>query len=205
MQYPLPSTRQRIYTQNMSESTEQQLVKDVKSGGGWLIGLGILTAVFGMISMGAPLMTGIAVSLIVGIFLAAGGAMQIIHAFQVPAGGGRRLFLILAGLFALGFGIFMTTRPVGSLLAMTLVLVAFFIVDAICKILDAFSLKPEKGWGWLLTSGIITLVLAVMIWGGWPVSGSWAIGTLFGVNILFSGWAMISTGGALRSAAAESQ
>ena len=168
-----------------------------------MIGLGILTVIFGMISIGTPLVTGLAVSLMVGILLAAGGVMQIIHAFKVPSGGGRRIFLILAGLFAFGFGIFMTTRPVESLLAMTLVLVAFFIVDGVCKIVDAFGVKPEKGWGWLLASGIITLVLAIMIWRRWPVSGGWAIGTLFGINILFSGWAMIFTGGAVRSLGKE--
>ena len=95
----------------------------------------------------------------------------------------------------------MTTRPLDSLLAMTLVLVMFFVVDAVCKIVDSFSLKPEKGWGRLLTSGIVTLVLAIMIWCRWPVSGAWAIATLFGINILFSGWAMICSGSALRSAA----
>ena len=192
----------------MSETpapTDTELAQEVKSGGGWLIALGILTVVFGIIAISSPLITGLAVSLIVGIMLAAGGLMQIIQAFQVPAGGGRRLFLILAGLLAFVFGIYMTTCPVSSLLAMTLVLVAFFVVDAVCKIIDAFNLKPEKGWGWLLASGIITLVLAIMIWRRWPVSGGWAIGTLFGINILFSGWAMIFTGGAMRSAADEPQ
>jgi uncharacterized membrane protein HdeD (DUF308 family) len=124
-------------------TTEQEIAKEVKSGGGWMIGLGILTVIFGVISIGAPLITGIAVSLMVGIFLAAGGVLQIVHAFKVPSGGGRRIFLILAGLIAVGFGLFMATRPVTSLLAMTLVLVAFFIFDGACKIVDAFSLKPE--------------------------------------------------------------
>jgi uncharacterized membrane protein HdeD (DUF308 family) len=181
--------------------TPPEIAMEIKSGGGWMIGLGILTVIFGMIAITTPAITGLAVSLMVGIFLAAGGVMQIIHAFKIPSGGGRRIFLILAGLFAVGFGLFMTTQPVKSLLAMTLVLVAFFLVDGVCKIIDAFHLKPEKGWGWVLASGIITLVLAIMIWRRWPVSGAWAIGTLFGINILFSGWAMIFTGGALRSMA----
>lgn len=66
-----------------------------------------------------------------------------------------------------------------------------------------FQLKPERGWGWLLIGGIVTLALAVMIWRRWPVSGTWAIGTLFGINILFSGRGMIFSGGAMRSAVRE--
>ena len=184
-----------------SPPTRQEITKEAKSGGAWLIGLGLLTVIFGMIAIATPAITGLAVSLMVGIFLAAGGVMQIIHAFKIPSGGGRRIFLILAGLFAVGFGIFMTTRPVASLLAMTLVLVAFFLVDGVCKIVDALHHRPEKGWGWVLASGIITLVLAILIWRQWPISGGWAIGTLFGINILFSGWAMIFTGSAVRSLA----
>jgi uncharacterized membrane protein HdeD (DUF308 family) len=188
---------------NEIQPDSESIAREVKRGGGWLVGLGIITVILGFAAIGAPLMTGIAVQLMVGILLAAGGMMQIIHAFQVPSGGGRRLFLILSGLVALAFGIFMTTRPMESLLAMTMVLVMFFVIDAVCKIVDSFSLKPEKGWGWLLTSGIVTLVLAIMIWRRWPVSGAWAIGTLFGINILFSGWAMIFSGSALRTAADE--
>jgi uncharacterized membrane protein HdeD (DUF308 family) len=52
-------------------------------------------------------------------------------------------------------------------------------------------------------SGVVTLLLAIMIWRRWPESGPWAIGMLFGINILFSGWAMIFTGGAVRSLASE--
>ncbi len=189
----------------MSEATGMELAEEAKRGGGWLIALGILTVICGVMAIGAPLVTGVAVGLAVGIFLAAGGVMQIAHAFQVPRGGGRRLFLVLGGLLAVGFGIFMTTRPMAALLGMTLVLIAFFLVDGVCKIVDAFDQKPEQGWGWLLFSGIVTLLLALMIWRQWPFSGSWAIGMLFGINILFSGWAMIFTGGALRSAGREAQ
>ncbi|MGI9239359.1 MAG: HdeD family acid-resistance protein, partial [Verrucomicrobiales bacterium] len=124
------------YIQDMSDSappTAEEIGKQVKSGGGWMIGLGILTVICGIIAIGSPLISGLAVSLMVGIFLAAGGVMQIIHAFKVPSGGGRRIFLILAGLVSFGFGIFMTTCPVSSLLAMTLVLVGFFVFDGICK------------------------------------------------------------------------
>jgi len=35
--------------------------------------------------------------------------------------------------------------------------------------------------------GIITLVLAIMIWRTWPASTAWAIGILLGISMLFSG------------------
>ena len=43
------------------------------------------------------------------------------------------------------------------------------------------------GSGWLMVDGIITLVLAVMIWSTWPSSAVWVVGTLIGISMLFSG------------------
>jgi uncharacterized membrane protein HdeD (DUF308 family) len=39
----------------------------------------------------------------------------------------------------------------------------------------------------LLFDGIVTLVLAAMIGSAWPISSVWAIGTIVGVSMLFSG------------------
>jgi uncharacterized membrane protein HdeD (DUF308 family) len=35
--------------------------------------------------------------------------------------------------------------------------------------------------------GVITLILAVMIWRDWPFSTEWALGILLGFSMLFSG------------------
>jgi uncharacterized membrane protein HdeD (DUF308 family) len=50
-------------------------------------------------------------------------------------------------------------------------------------------------FNWL---GIITLLLGLALWKNWPVSGAWAIGVLFGINLIFDGWAMIFTGTTVR-------
>lgn len=39
----------------------------------------------------------------------------------------------------------------------------------------AFSLRPLPGSGWLLVDGVVTMVLAVLIAKGWPVSATWVI------------------------------
>jgi uncharacterized membrane protein HdeD (DUF308 family) len=39
----------------------------------------------------------------------------------------------------------------------------------------------------LLFDGVVTLVLAAMIGSAWPVSSLWAIGTLVGASMSFSG------------------
>jgi len=59
--------------------------------------------------------------------------------------------------------------------------------------LASFSYRdvaPES-WGWMLASGIADLVLAAIIIAGWPVSGTWALGLLVGVNLIPSGLAFV--------------
>ena len=41
--------------------------------------------------------------------------------------------------------------------------------------------------GWLIFDGVVTLVLAVMIWATWPSSSAWVLGVLIGVSMFFSG------------------
>jgi len=89
-------------------------------------------------------------------------------------------------------------RPVFALLSLTILLAAYFFVAGIFEIVFAFQLKPEKGWGWMLTSGAMSLLLGIMIWRQWPVSGAWAIGILVGIKLLFAGMTMISVGSAAR-------
>jgi uncharacterized membrane protein HdeD (DUF308 family) len=47
-------------------------------------------------------------------------------------------------------------------------------------------------------NGVITLILGMMIWRQFPVSGIWAVGTLFGVKLMLSGWSLFAIGSAVR-------
>jgi uncharacterized membrane protein HdeD (DUF308 family) len=57
-------------------------------------------------------------------------------------------------------------------------------------------------WGWMLTSGIVDLILAGIIFAGLPASATWALGLLVGINMLFGGIAMIGMALAAKGPAA---
>ena len=65
----------------------------------------------------------------------------------------------------------------------------------------AFSVRPEQGWGWLLVGGVISLLLGIMIWRQFPLSGAWAVGVLVGIRLIFAGWTMIMLGATGHAAA----
>jgi uncharacterized membrane protein HdeD (DUF308 family) len=74
-------------------------------------------------------------------------------------------------------------------------------VDGVFEIIWAFRLRPIKGWGWTLFSGIASLVLGILIWRQFPVSGMWAVGTLAGIHMIFAGSSIASLCRAARSGA----
>jgi uncharacterized membrane protein HdeD (DUF308 family) len=85
---------------------------------------------------------------------------------------------------------------------LTLVLAVILFAEGMMQILAYFSLRALPGSGWILFDGIVTLLLGMMILFSWPSGSAWAIGTLVGINFLFSGVTRLSYGGVVRKALA---
>ena len=179
---------------------EPAWIEEAKKNSGFLIFLGILTVVFGIIAIGSPLITGVAVTVFVGFLLLASGIAQIVHAFKSQQWG-TGFWGTVIGLLGVVAGLLMVFRPLVGLVTMTILLAIYFLVDGISEIIAAFRIKPDQGWGWVLFNGIIAVLLGFMIWRQWPVSGAWAIGLLVGIHILITGWSMIILGSGARRVA----
>jgi len=81
-----------------------------------------------------------------------------------------------------------------------MVLLAFFIAEGILSIAAALLVhRPLGNWGWTMLSGIVDLILAYLIWRGWPASAAWAIGLLVGINMFFLGLSLAMTAIAART------
>ena len=176
----------------------------VKKSAGLLIGLGIALVLLGFLAVGAPLVTGIAVAMTVGAFVVLTGVLEIVLALKARSWG-KGLIGVILGVVSVACGLLMIAHPLMGLGFLTLLVAAYFFVHGIFGIVEALQLKPNAGWGWSLFSGILTMLLGVLIWRQWPLSGAWAIGVLVGIHVLMSGWAAIMLGAAARGAAAEIQ
>lgn len=175
-------------------------IEDAKKNSGLLIFLGVMTVIFGLVAVASPLITGVAVAVFVGFLLLASGVTQIIHAFKSKQWG-TGFWGTVIGLLGVVAGLLMIFRPLVGLVTMTMLLAIYFLVDGISEIVAAFRIKPDQGWGWVLFNGIIAVLLGLMIWRQWPVSGAWAIGLLVGIHILITGWSMIILGSGARRVA----
>jgi uncharacterized membrane protein HdeD (DUF308 family) len=173
-------------------------IEVVRERWGWFMALGILLIVLGMIAIGGPLASGVAVSLLVGWLLVISGVAHGIHAFQ-SSGWRGGLVQFLCGLLYLGVGVMMIANPIAGLLALTVTVLVYFVVSGIFKIILAVRVEHLPQRGWVTVSGILSLVLAIYLGSQFPTSALWVIGMLFGIEMIFSGWSFVMIAQAARS------
>jgi uncharacterized membrane protein HdeD (DUF308 family) len=171
----------------------ESLAEFAKQGSRRLTILGIAVVILGVLSLLAPLVTGLTISVLVGVLLLAAGVARMVWAFGAGSFG-RGLLAFLLGALSVGAGLLMLSRPLLGLATIALVLAAYFVVDGVVEIVAAFRARPRRGWGWLLFGGIASLLLGILIYEQWPISGVWAVGVLVGIRLLFAGWGMIGLG-----------
>jgi uncharacterized membrane protein HdeD (DUF308 family) len=178
----------------------ERLLGAVKGHAGIAVGVGITLIVVGVLAVCAPFVAGLSVMVMIGAMLMIGGAALCLLAFRMRVFGPGLPFLLMGGLMIVT-GLYMAGRPVAALLSMTVLLSIYLIVSGIVEFFSGFGARPDKGWGWMVASGAVTLLLGVMLWRQFPLSGVWAIGTLFGVKLLMTGFSMTSIGAAVRQGA----
>jgi uncharacterized membrane protein HdeD (DUF308 family) len=153
---------------------------------GWSIVLSVLLILAGFSAIMLPVFAGIAVNIMVGWLLSFSGAVHIVYSWQTRNTGGLAWGTLLGLVYAV-IGGYLLANPVLGLVSLTLGLTFYLFAEALLELLLSYLLRGVAGSGWLLFDGIVTLILAVMIWKTWPSNTEWVLGTLVGISMVFSG------------------
>ena len=186
------------------EQVDQEMLGTIKRHAGLGVALGIGIVIAGVLAVISPFIAGLSVTIAVGVLMIAAGVSRLFLAFKMGTFG-RGLLMFVLGALTLVAGGYLVARPGMGLATLTLVLAAYLFVDGVFEIIYAFRRRPIKGWGWRLFSGIAALVLGIMIWRQFPVSGMWAVGTIAGIHMIFAGSSTASLSRAARSEVKEAQ
>jgi uncharacterized membrane protein HdeD (DUF308 family) len=151
---------------------------------GWAIAAGILLIIAGVVALAAPFIAALVAALWVAWGLVFGGFAELVSAWSSAE---NRIWKGLLGLLYLAVGVYMLLNPGEGLLAIALTLAWLFLVQGLISIFGAFQLRPLAGWGWWLFDGIITLLLAFLIFMHWPGDSVTIIAILVGVSLIISG------------------
>jgi uncharacterized membrane protein HdeD (DUF308 family) len=142
--------------------------------------------VAGILAIVVPPAAGITVVLVVAWLLIFSGATHLVFAWHTRTTGGFVWELLLSALYIV-VGVYALMHPVAGLASLTLFLAGYLFAKGVLELVLSFRIRPMPGSTWMLLDGVVSLILAVMIWRTWPSSTEWVIGTLVGISMLFSG------------------
>lgn len=153
---------------------------------GWSIAVSLLMILAGVLAIGVPIAAGVAVNIVVAWLLVFAGVAHLVFGWHLRGVGGM-LWQVLLGILYIGVGVYLLAHPVAGLASLTLALAIYLFVEGVLELILAFQIRARQARGWLALDGVVTLILGFMIWRSWPASTEWAIGTLVGVSMIFSG------------------
>lgn len=155
--------------------------------------VGIVLAALGVLAILFPYVTGVSLSILLGILLVVGALLHVAAAFSAPGWTGSLIQVGLGLLYAVA-GIGLLANPVLGLTTLTLLLVAYFFIEGVTLIVMGFIMRQEQSWFWSAVSGVISILLAAMLFAGFPSTAAWAVGLLFGIHLLSTGIGLVLVG-----------
>jgi uncharacterized membrane protein HdeD (DUF308 family) len=155
----------------------------------WLLTLGIVLVVVGTLAIGAPLIASLATALTIGALLLVGGAAQLVGSFWTRDWSGF-FMMFLMGVLYIVVGLLFLEQPISALEALTLLLACSLIVSGIFRIVGSLMSRFPQ-WSWIFFGGVLNLLLGILIWRQWPVTGLWVIGLFVGIDMIFNGWTWV--------------
>jgi uncharacterized membrane protein HdeD (DUF308 family) len=185
-----------------SNAQNTGLVAGIRQGSTRAMIWGVLLVIFGMLAIAAPFLAAVAVSVVIAWLIVLAGVVHIALAFHAH-GAGTTIWRLLVGIAYLCFGGYLIVHPVLGVASLTLLLASLFLIEGVLNIVSFFKMRGTQGSSWVLLDGIVTLLLGGMIYMQWPSSSAWAIGTLVGVSLIFSGVTRIALSLAVRRATTE--
>jgi len=172
-------------------------IDEVRKHSTWFLVIGIALVILGMIAIGYAVEMTIVSVLFLGWLLIIGGIFEVIHGFSRRQWSGFFINLLAGVLYAVA-GVVMIANPALAAVSLTLLIAIILIVAGVFRLIVAFS-TPLHHRGWLILNGVISILLGVMIWSSWPVSGLWVIGMFIGIDMIFDGWTEIMLALSVRS------
>ncbi|WP_262266099.1 HdeD family acid-resistance protein [Microvirga yunnanensis] len=164
---------------------------------GWIVALGVVFLIAGIIALGSVVTATVASVAVVGVMMLVSGIAEIINAFSVKSWGKAFLWALLGTLYVVA-GFMTFQNPLLAATVLTLMLGVALIISGFLRIFLGLQMTEGAPWAWVALSGVITLVLGGMILAQWPVSSLYVLGIFLGVDLVFAGIGWISIGVALK-------
>lgn len=156
----------------------------------WTLILGILMIAAGIFALMNPFPASLAVVVFAAWSFMILGVLQVISAFR-DASGMSRLGLILLGIIMIWLGFVLRGNPIEGLITLTIVVALSFIASGIAKLFVGWQVRGVGLGGWIMLSGIISVILGVMFMNNILGAAPWVLGFMLGIELISDGVAAL--------------
>ncbi|WAL60970.1 HdeD family acid-resistance protein [Thermocoleostomius sinensis] len=167
-----------------------ETINEVRRSLGWLIALGVVMVMLGITAIVEPFIASIVVARVLSWTFLLAGIVRILHALQSRRQRGFWLKLLI-GMFYMVASVLLLSNMLGAKLTLTLVFGWTILIQGMVEIITALKIRSEPGWGLMVFSGIVALILGILILNRWPNNAIWLLGFFTGVSFIFTGIWMI--------------
>lgn len=172
-----------------SEVMREAMRQTVKRHSLWYLIQSGLMILAGILALVYPMVSSVALVAFLGWLLIVTGIVQAISLISARSVPHFWLQLVSVVLFVIVGALFLS-NPGESLLTLTLLLIVFFMVEGISKVIFSLTIRPLPNWGWVLLSGVVGILLAMLLWASMPLTAAWLLGVLLGIELISEGAAL---------------
>lgn len=157
----------------------------------WYLVQGMLMVVTGVLALIYPWIASVAMVRLLGWFLIVSGVLQaigLIGAREVP----YFWLELISAILPIVLGLLLLRHEDVSLYFFSIVVIVYFMIEGIVKILFALTIRPFPSWGWVFLSGVIGIALSIYLWANLSIVSALMLAVLLGVLLVVEGAALAS-------------
>lgn len=155
----------------------------------WLV-IGVISILGGIFALINPFGATLAAEQLAGWLFLFVGVIQFIAMFSAPSTGSK-LFAAIGGVIGVLLGIELLTEPMQGVLTLTMVIAILFMATGLTRAYVAFGLRKTAAFWPVMLSGVISIILALMIFSGYPQSATYLLGILLGIELISNGISLL--------------
>jgi uncharacterized membrane protein HdeD (DUF308 family) len=160
---------------------------EIKTARRWLIAIGILALIAGVVAIVVPIAATVTMTLFIGWLLMFWGVLGAVQAIRSPAPRSTKAWRMVNAVLAFAVGFYLVALPLSGTITLTFLLAVWFFGTGLVSLWWAWQHRHAGGLAGTLIDGVLSLVLGLLIAVSLPSSAAWAIGLLVGVYMLWWG------------------
>jgi uncharacterized membrane protein HdeD (DUF308 family) len=143
----------------------------------------------GILALTYPVVSSFSVVIFLGWLLIISGIVQGISLFDarnVP----HFWLQLVSVVVSVIVGVLLIRHRAQGLLVLTLLLLVYFMIEGISKVIFSLTIRPFPNWGWVMASGVVGILASLYLWASLPVTAIWLLGVLLGIQLICEGAAL---------------